>query len=74
MKMTKSQISDLHKLSIKDKIKVIQSLWDDIAVEQSFDTLPVEHKRILEERIKKINSGEANFKPWSEIQNKFKHI
>ena len=72
--MTKSQMSELHKLSIQDKIKLVQSLWDDIAAEQSIETLPAEHKRILEERLRVINSGKAKFKPWSEVQNKFKRI
>ena len=70
--MTKLQMTELHKLSVKDKLKVVQTLWDDIAEEQAIDSLPAEHKRILEERLQKINSGKAVFKPWSEIQAKFK--
>jgi len=38
--MTRLQMSELHKLSVKDKIKVVQSLWDDIAKEQAIDLLP----------------------------------
>ena len=68
------QMSELHKLSVNDKIKLVQDLWDDIAEEQSIDTLSAEHIRILEERLQKINSGEAHFKPWSEIQAKFNRI
>ena len=69
--MTKLQMSELHKLSVKDKIKIVQSLWDDIAEEQSIETLSAEHKLILEERLQKINSGKGKFKSWSEIQEKF---
>ena len=69
--MTELQMAELHKLSVKDKIKVVQVLWDDIAEGQSIDTLSAEHKRILEERLKKIDSGKADFKPWTEIQAKF---
>jgi 3-phenylpropionate/cinnamic acid dioxygenase small subunit len=29
-------------------------------------------KKTLEERIKKIESGKATFKPWSEVQAKYK--
>jgi hypothetical protein len=70
--MTKQQMSELHKLSKKDKIKVVQALWNDIAGDQSIDTLPLEHKKILDERIQKIITGNALFKPWSEVQNKYK--
>ena len=72
--MTKHQMTDLHKLSVKDKIKVVQTLWDDIAKEQSIETLSAEHKKILDERIQKINSGDAQFKSWSEVQNKYQNI
>jgi putative addiction module component (TIGR02574 family) len=72
--MTKNQMSDLHKLSVKDKIKVVQALWDDIANEQSIETLPTEHRRILDQRIKLIESGNAQFKPWAEIQNKYQKL
>ncbi|MDO9340984.1 MAG: addiction module protein [Bacteroidales bacterium] len=72
--MTKHQMTDLHKLSVKDKIKVVQTLWDDIAKEQSIETLSLEHKKILDERIQKINSGNAQFKSWSEVQNKYQKL
>lgn len=72
--MTKLQMTELHKLSVKDKIKVVQTLWDDIAQEQAIDSLSSEHKKILNERLQKINSGEAIFMPWSVIQAKFKEI
>jgi len=64
-------MQDLHNLTIKDKIKVVQSLWDDIVNEQSINSLPVEHKRILDSQINLINSGKAKFKSWSDIQTKY---
>jgi putative addiction module component (TIGR02574 family) len=72
--MTKHQIEDLHKLSVKDKIKVVQTLWDDIAKEQSIETISSDHKKILDERIQKINSGNAQFRQWSEVQDKYKSL
>lgn len=33
--MTSIQMSELHKLSVKDKMEVVQTLWDDIAEEQA---------------------------------------
>jgi putative addiction module component (TIGR02574 family) len=72
--MTKLQMTELHKLSVKDKIKIVQTLWDDIAEDQAIDTLSAEHKKKLQERLSKIESGEAQFIPWSEIQAKFNTI
>ena len=72
--MTKLQLSELHKLSVKDKIKVVQTLWDDIAREQSIEGIPLAHKKILDERLQKIAIGNATFKPWSEIQDKYRNL
>jgi len=69
--MTKLQMSELHKLSVKDKIKVVQTLWDDIAKGQSVEGIPTEHTKILNERLKKIDSGKGAFKNWSEVQDKY---
>jgi len=70
--MTKFQMTELLKLSKKDKIKVVQTLWDDIAKEQAIDSISLEHKKLLEERLRKIKSDEAIFIPWSAIQAKYK--
>ncbi len=70
--MTKSQISEIHNLPTNDKIRLVQDLWDDIAKENSLETISAEHKAILDERIDKLNSGTASFKRWSEVQAKYK--
>jgi len=72
--MTKLQMSELHKLSVKDKIMVVQVLWDDIAKDHFVDGLPIEHKKILKERLLKIDSGEAQFKSWEEVQKKYSQL
>ena len=72
--MTKLQMSELHKLSVKDKIKVVQTLWDDIAKEQSNVELTAANKKILDQRLKKIDAGNALFKPWAEIQSKYGNL
>jgi putative addiction module component (TIGR02574 family) len=69
--MTKNQMTDLHKLSVKDKIKIVQALWDDIAKEQSIEALSMEHKRILDERIQIIETGNAQYKSWAEVKAKY---
>ncbi|MEI6277615.1 MAG: addiction module protein [Prolixibacteraceae bacterium] len=57
--MTNSQMTELHKLSVEDKMEVVQSLWDDIAAEQSLEEFSEAHQKILNERLAKIAEGEA---------------
>lgn len=72
--MTKLQLAELHKLSISDKIKVVQTLWDDIAQEQAIDSISAAHKKIIEDRLQQIKSGTSKFKAWSEIQARFNEL
>ena len=72
--MKRLQMSELHKLSVKDKIKVVRSLGDEIGNEQSIKGLPKKHKKILNERLLKIDAGNALLKPWSEIQIKYREL
>ncbi len=72
--MTKLQMTELHNLSTKDKIKVVQTLWNDIAKESNLDSMPIEHKKILGERLSIIDSGKANFKSWTEVQEKNRKV
>jgi len=69
--MDKEQVENLHKLSRQEKYEAAQMLWDDIAQEQSDISLPAGHKKILEERIEKLNSGTAHFRTWEEIKGKY---
>ena len=72
--MTKNQLEELHKLSKKDKIKLVQMLWDDIANDHDFVDLPDEHKRILDERLETIQQGKAMFKPWDDVRQKYESL
>jgi putative addiction module component (TIGR02574 family) len=69
--MTKGQLEELQKLSTKEKIKVVQFLWDDIAEEQTMQKVPLSHKRVLDARLKAIRSEETDFTSWKDIRSKY---
>jgi putative addiction module component (TIGR02574 family) len=71
--MTNAQITELQKLPKKDKIELVQLLWEDIARDQEYEVLPPDHKLILNERLEKINQGKAEFKSWDEIRKKYQN-
>ena len=68
--MTTQIQNQVHNLSLEDKIELVQELWDEIVDESKLDSLPLEHQKILESRIHKINTGNATFKSWSELKSK----
>ena len=69
--MTQSEINKLQKLPLKEKIELVQQLWENIAKEQSYVELPEDHQKILNERLLKIKKGNASFKSWKDIKDKY---
>ena len=70
--MEKEQLEKLGKLTRQEKFEIVQFLWDNIAKEQADMLIPVDHQRIINERLEKIRSGNAKFKSWDEIKLKYK--
>ena len=70
--MEKEELKKLQQLSKEEKIEVVQMLWDDIARNQNQVDIPEEHKRILDQRLEKMQEGKAKFKSWDEISKKYK--
>lgn len=57
--MTK-QLNELLKLSVPERILIVEAIWDSIAAEEGSYILTEEHKKILNERLeeyKKTKSG-----------------
>lgn len=53
-----------HEMSLRDKLELMEALWDDLS--RSPDTLPSPewHKEVLDERRQRIESGEETFSDW----------
>ena len=69
--MTQTKLKELLELSKEEKIELVQTLWDSIADEKSIEPVSDKHKEILQERIKRINSGRAKFKNWEDIKSRY---
>lgn len=63
---------EIHKLERKEKIRLVQMLWDDIANDKSYTYVSKEHRQILDERITRLEEGRAGYKTLEEIRKKFK--
>ena len=55
------QVIDLDKISIKEKIELIDTLWLSVLSEEEKIESPEWHKDILEQRMQKIKDGTAEF-------------
>ena len=69
--MENQQIESLQKLTWAEKFDLIQMLWSDIAAENEKLLIPDNHKEILRQRLDRIASGDAKFRNWEEIREKY---
>ena len=53
----------------EQRIAFVQELWDRIAQDPARVPVPVEHQRILEERLKEYRANPKAGRPWSEVRD-----
>ena len=62
--------SELKKLSTVERLQAMEVIWDTLLHEEVEISSPEWHEKVLEERRSKIESGEAEFIPLSELKKK----
>ena len=65
--MTKN-LSEILKLSIPERILLVEAIWDSIANDSSEVPLTEKQKNILEERLASYNKDHEAGKPWEEVR------
>ncbi|ODS33119.1 MAG: hypothetical protein SCARUB_01743 [Candidatus Scalindua rubra] len=58
----------LEKMTTEDKIRTMETIWDDLCKKAESIPSPSWHKDILEEREKAIENGKEEFIDWSEAK------
>ncbi len=56
--MKLNEIPGIQKLSLSDKIILLEEFWDDLRTEAESLPVPGRHKNIVRERLKKFNENE----------------
>ncbi|MEL4895254.1 addiction module protein [Crocosphaera sp. Alani8] len=62
-------LNKINNLNIKDRIFIVQAIWDSIAAEQVYPDLNEEQKKELDSRINDSESNTDNVLTWEEIKN-----
>jgi len=66
----------LHEMTIKEKLAVMESLWEDLSRSPDSIESPEWHKAILDQRREKVAGGDAQFVDWdaakAEIRKKLR--
>ncbi len=54
-------IVDIEKMSISERIKTMENLWDSLSKEASGIDSPIWHQEVLSSRQSKLDQGNAKF-------------
>ena len=63
-----SLIEEFRKLSMADKIRAAQDLWEEVAEEASAQPLTEAQKRLLDERIREHDESPEDVEPWEKVR------
>lgn len=66
--MENSKLNELLSLPTNEKLDLVYAIWHSIKDEVNDSEIPEWHKEILEERLKKIETGEMEFVSWEKVK------
>jgi len=69
-----TEIKDLLKLSVDERIHLVQTIWDSIAADTEESGISDEHKKILDDRLEAHKTNPDDVVSWNEVKRSVKKI
>ena len=63
-------LSQIAALSVEERIRLVQAIWDTIAAEQAHPDLTEAQKKELDRRIADLDANPGNILTWEEIKTR----
>jgi putative addiction module component (TIGR02574 family) len=63
-------IYEINQLNVKEKIILMNDIWESLEVENDLIESPSWHKEILDERIKKMKDNKVRYVSLEELKNR----
>ena len=63
-----TEIKKILKLSVNERIHLVQTIWDSIAIETQESEISEEHKKILDERMEAHKNNPHDVVSWEEVK------
>ncbi len=67
-----TEIKDILKLSVEDRIHLVQTIWDSIAADTEVSGISEGHKKILDERLEAHKNNPNDIVSWDEVKKSVK--
>lgn len=61
-------LEQIHQLPLREKLLVMEALWEDLSRQEQDLEVPQWHKELLEERERLLAGGKARFLDWEEAK------
>jgi len=69
-----SNIKDILKLSVDERINLVQTIWDSIVADTEVSEINEEHKKILDKRLEAHQNSPSDVASWEEVKKNAKKI
>lgn len=64
---------DIVAMPVSEKLKLMETLWDSLCGQSGGNVeLPAWHDRVLEQRLRRLASGEETVTPWNEAKERIR--
>ena len=67
-----SRVVDLDGLSEAERLELAIELWDSVTQKGAGEGVPLEHQRVLDERLEAHHADPGAARPWSEVLQRLK--
>jgi hypothetical protein len=64
----------LEQMSIEEKIRAMEAIWDDLCQKADSIKSPLWHGRVLAERETRLKDGDAQFIDWEEAKKQIRDL
>ncbi len=59
---------ELSQFSLHEKLQIMQQIWEDLSSHVDASEVPQSHRDILDERRRRVSSGEAKLLDWDQVK------
>ena len=61
-------LEEIYRLSLREKLLVMEAIWEDISRDEQKVEVPQWHKEVLDERERLLAEGKAQFVDWEDAK------
>jgi len=62
-------VADISKLTLLEKFDLMRALWEEVQPHLETTEVPLEHRRLLDERRARVAGGQSSILDWNEVKH-----